>query len=183
MSKLLPNKRRVRDRKIRKLTLPKSADEFFALPEQSQTDYEKSLRVLSKMRTEGLSLKQGTKQADIKLAIVRGIAGRNLKPRSNSSYAVSKTDSLLRVMMMPTSEGMREISLRNSRQASTLGRYSDAVQKYIRTGDASELRKFRHKILTDASGVKFSLITEQKELDRLGSAGVLSFEQIYARSA
>src|SRR5690348_12081686 len=115
-------KRRNRGNKSLKIAPPKTADDFFALPEQVQNKYEKSLRVLAKMRTEGLSLKQSAKQAGIKPAMVRGIARRALKPRSNGSYAVTKTDSLLRVMMIPTREGMREISLRNSGQASTLAK-------------------------------------------------------------
>ena len=165
------------------LRAPRTADDFFALPEDRQEDYEKSLRVLAKMRTEGLSLKQSAKQAGIKPAMVRGITGRTLKPRSNGSYAVSKTDSLLRVLQIATPDGTREIATRSWRDASRLGQYWDAVNKYIRTGDDSRLKKFKGKYIRDANGEKVPLITDENELKRLGSAGVLSFESLYARSA
>jgi hypothetical protein len=184
MSKSLPNKRRVRDRKIRKLTLPKSADEFFALPEQFQTDWKKSLDVISKMRTKGLSLREASRDKDIKInpRTVPPLAGRALKKRSNGSYAVTERDSLLRVLMIPTSEGLREIAVRDSRQATKLGRYSDALQKYLRGDDSSSLEQFRGQFVKDASGTQIPLITDLKELSRLGSAGILSFESLYARS-
>mgnify|MGYP001552693203 FL=1 len=135
------------------------------------------------MRADGLSLKKAAKQEGVAPRTVTRLAGRALKKQRNRSYTVTKTDSLLRVMMIPTSDVIQEISLRDSRQASALGRYSDAVQKYSRTGDASDVTKFRRKTVTDASGARVPLITDLQELDRLGSAGVLSFESVYARSA
>lgn len=64
-----------------------------------------------------------------------------------------------------------------------LGQYWDAVNKYIRTGDDSRLKKFAGKQIRDAKGEKVPLITNLKELNRLGSAGVLSFESLYLRAA
>jgi hypothetical protein len=84
--------------------------------------------------------------------------------------------------MIPSSAGPREIAIRNSRQASLLGEYWSAVQKYLETGDSSAVEKFQYKHITDASGKKVPLLTDLAELDRLGSAGVLSFESLYARS-
>ena len=141
------------------------------------------LRVISKMRSDGLSLKKAAKEVGVSPRIVTKLGRQALKKRKNRSYSVTDRDSLLRVVMIPTSEGMREISLRDSRQASTVARYSDAIGKYIRTGDASGLKKFRGRFVRDASGVKVPLITDLAELNRLGSAGALSFESLYARTA
>ena len=63
------------------------------------------------------------------------------------------------------------------------GEYWNAVHRYLSTGDASRLVNFRGKHITDAQGEKFPLLTDREELDRLGSAGVLSFESLYARVA
>lgn len=76
----------------------------------------------------------------------------------------------------------REIAVRGSRQATLLGEYWNGVRKYLTTGDASGLKKFRGKKIRDTDGDQIPLITDLTELNRLGSAGVLSFESMYARS-
>jgi hypothetical protein len=88
----------------------------------------------------------------------------------------------LRVLVIPTPKGLREIGTRDSRQASKAGKYSAAVQRYLQTGDDSALAQFRGKHIVDATGKRVQLLTDLDELDRLGSAGVLSFESLYARS-
>ena len=90
---------------------------------------------------------------------------------------------LFRSLAIPTTDGVREIAIRDSRQATSLGKYWVAVQKYLQTGDASALKKFRRTRITDASRRRVPLIIDQTELDRLGSAGVLSFESLYAKVA
>lgn len=177
------NNRGKKARIRKRVSAPRSAEAFFAQPEEFQDDWEKSLRVLARMRVEELSLRKAAKQEGISPRTVTGLAGRALKKRSNGSYAATKTDRLLRVLQVPTPEGVREVATKSSRDASTLGQYWDAINKYIRTGDDSRLRKFAGKQIKNANGEKISLITDHKELNRLGSAGVLSFENLYSRSA
>ncbi len=85
-------------------------------------------------------------------------------------------------MNLPGRRGLREIALDDSREASFVGKYWDAVGLYLQTGDASGLREFRRKSVWDVKGERFELLTDLNELDRLGSPGVLSLESIYARS-
>jgi hypothetical protein len=89
----------------------------------------------------------------------------------------------LRVLAVPTDKGTQEMALRSSKQASLLGRYWDAVQRYLQTGDDTALQSFSGKSVTDESGHRFDLISNSGELSRLGNAGVLSFESLYAKSA
>ena len=79
-----------------------------------------------------------------------------------------------------TIEGRKEIATRDSRQASLVGGHWAAVQKFIQTGDDSALLKFAKKRIVDARRKRYPLLTDLKELERLGSAGVLSFESMYA---
>jgi len=88
-----------------------------------------------------------------------------------------------RILLIPTREGVREISVSDAREASQLAKYWNAVHKRLATGDATVRRKFHGKYITDAKGKQHPLITDLDELDRLGSAGVLSFETLYVRSA
>jgi len=83
--------------------------------------------------------------------------------------------------MIPTPQGPQEITVRGLRTASQLGRYWVAVHKYYETGDVSGLQRFRGQSITAVGGKKYPLLTELDVLDRLGSAGVLSFESLYAK--
>jgi len=87
------------------------------------------------------------------------------------------------VLAVPTVDGTREVALRDSRQASILGRYWDAVQRYLQTGDASAIQKFQGKRITAGNRARIPLLTDLDQLSRLGNAGVLSFESLYARVA
>lgn len=54
----MKGRKQQRKRKLKHFRPPRTADEFFALPEEFQTDYKGALRVISKMRSERLSLKK-----------------------------------------------------------------------------------------------------------------------------
>jgi hypothetical protein len=82
--------------------------------------------------------------------------------------------------LLPSPHGIERLC---RRQASLLAEYWVAVQRYLETGDASALRKIRRKTITDSNGKRVRLIKDLAELDRQGSAGVLSFESIYAKVA
>jgi hypothetical protein len=87
------------------------------------------------------------------------------------------------VLVLPAPNGLIEIAVLDSKEASLIGRYWAAVHKYLETGDASALQRIRRKTITDADGKRIRLIKDLAELDRLGSAGVLSFESLYAKAA
>jgi hypothetical protein len=162
---------------------PRNADEFFAKPEEFQTDWEDMLRVIKRMRADSLSLRKAAQQEGVSPQVVTQLSGRALKKRNNRSYAATHRDSLLRVVLLPTSSGMRELALRDSQAASLVGRYHAAVKEAVLFGHYSGLREFKGRTVKDASGIRIPLITDPDELVRLASAGVLTFNSIYARSA
>jgi hypothetical protein len=132
------------------------------------------------MRAEGLSVQRAARDYGIDPRTVIRLAGSALRKAANGRYAAKPTDRLLRPLVIPTREGLREIVVRGSHQASQIAGYSNAVQKYVATGDDTALRKFVGKHIIDASGSRIPLLTSLAELDRLASAGVLSFESLYA---
>ena len=162
---------------------PRTAEQYSALPERTQDIWNRVAHVVSKMRADGLSLRQASREFELDPRTVLRWGGPALRKRRNGRYAAKASDRLLRLLMVPTHKGPREIAVRDSRQASQLAEYWDAVHKYLETGAASALRKFRGKRITEASGTQVPLLTDVVELDRLGSAGVLSFESLYARVA
>jgi hypothetical protein len=139
--------------------------------------------VIAKMRADDTSLANAARDFGIDPRTVIRWGGPALKKNTNGRYTAKKSDRLLRVLFLPAEYGTREIATRDSRQASLIGQYWDAVQRYLQRGDDSALRKFRGVRIRAASGESIPLLTEPEELDRLGNAGVLSFESLYARSA
>src|SRR5262249_23710887 len=98
----------------------------------------------------------------------------------NGRYVATKTDHLLRVLPILMHKGKQEVATRDSRQASLIGSYWSAVQRYLQTGDDSALLKFKKIRIVDASGKRHRLLTDLAELSRQASAGVLSFESLYS---
>ncbi len=133
------------------------------------------------MRADGVSLKQASRQFGVDPRTVLKFGKSALRKRASGRYAAKASDRLLRVLAVPTIEGTREVALRDSRQASILGQYWDAVQRYLQTGDASAIQNFRGKRITAANRVRIPLLTDLDQLNRLGNAGVLSFESIYPK--
>jgi len=86
-----------------------------------------------------------------------------------------------RKLRIPTREGLREITVSDSHEASLVGRYWNAVKRYLETGDASAIQKFTGKHITDANGKRILLLTNLEEMDRQANAGNLSFETMYAK--
>jgi hypothetical protein len=162
---------------------PRTADEYFSKSEHFQDKWNRVTHVISKMRDDRVSLQQASREFALAPRTVIRWSGSALRKRTNGQYAAKVSDRLLRVLVIPQSEGLREIGVPDSRQASQVGAYWGAVQKYLETGDSSGLRKFKRKRITDANGTRIPLLTELSELDRLGSAGVLSFESLYAKAA
>lgn len=134
------------------------------------------------MRADGTSLRKAAREFGIDPGQVTRLARSALRKQKNGRYVARKTDRLLRVLSVLSAEGKREIALRDSRQSSLLGRYWDAVQHYLQTGDHSALKRFQGKKIKDANGKRHLLLTDLDQLNRLGSAGVLSFESLYGKA-
>ena len=160
---------------------PRTSQQYFARSERFQDRWSRVAHVISKMRAEGVSLRQASREIRIDPRTVVRLGGSALRKRANGRYAAKASDRLLRVLRVPTRKGPRPIAVRDSRQASQLAEYWNAVHRYLETGDASALQKFRRTRITDATGTRVPLLTDLDELDRLGSAGVLSFESLYSK--
>lgn len=174
------DRKKSRSRTARSRTIaPQTSKQFFARTEQFRDTWNRVTHVISRMRADGVSLKRASREFGLSTSTVIRLAKSALRKRKGR-YAAKPTDKLLRLLVIPTRKGLLEIAMRDSRQASRVGEYWAAVQKYLRTGDASAIEEFRRRGITDASRKRISLLTNLEELDRLASAGVLSFESLYA---
>ena len=158
-------------------------EQFFALPERDQEVILAMPGAVSLMKSNDLSASAGARAAGIPPRVFIDRARSALHKLENGRYAAKPNDHLFRaVIVVSQSRGPVEVATRNFREASKAGKHSAAVQRYLETGDDSALRRFRGKYIIDAEGKRVALLTDTDELDRLGSAGELSFESLYVRS-
>lgn len=161
--------------------MPETTAEFFAMPQVAQDTYQDVLKAISKSKNEKISLTRARKEVGVSRWHLYRF-GRKALRKVNGRYVVKSHDTLLRVLIILTPQGLSEAAFRDSRQASILGKYWAAVELYLDTGGASALRLFEGHSVTDAEGKQIPLITDLRELERLGSAGVLSFETLYVKA-
>lgn len=153
-----------------------------AKPKASQNTLDRVNRVVRRMRSDGLSLRKAAQESKVAPRTVIKRAVSALRKRKSGRYAAKNSDRLVRLLMIPTPQGPMEIEVRGLKAASLLGRYWVAVHKYYETGDKA-VQKFSGEFITATDGVTYPLLTDLDVLNRLGSAGVLSFESLYARGA
>ncbi len=142
---------------------------------------ERALAALVLMRRQKLSLSAAAKAEHTNPRTVKRFVGSALRQEDpRGRYKPTAHDRIPRELRIPTPEGVQTVVVRDSRQASKLAEYWAAVHRYLETGDASAVQKFHGESITDANGRQVPLLTDLDELDRLGNAGVLSFESLYA---
>jgi hypothetical protein len=162
---------------------PRSAEQYFAKPPRFREVWNRITQVITKMRSHKISLQQASLELGVDPRTVVRHCAAALRKSANGRFAAKSSDRLLRVLVIPSHVGTREIAVRGSRPASQLAKYWAGVQKYLQTGNTSGVKGFRGTKIVDANGHQISLITDLRKLDRLGSAGIFSFESIYARVA
>ena len=165
-----------------KQTAPRTESQYQAKPERFKETWDRVLSVISKMRSDKVSLTKASHDTGISPRTVTKWGKSALRKQKSGKYAAKISDNLLRLITIPTPQGRRDIAVRGSKQASLLGEYWNALHWYLQTGNATRLKAFQGKHITDANGVDVPLSIDLAELNRLGSAGVLSFESLYART-
>jgi hypothetical protein len=160
-----------------------TVDQFFALRERAREIQIAVANSVSLMRSDNLSASAAARATGIAPSTLIRRSGSALQKLENGRYATNPHDDLVRVVIVVSeSNGPIEVATSDSREASKAGKHSAAVQRYLETGDDSALRRFEGKHIIDAQGNRVALLTDLDDLDRLGSAGELSFESLYARS-
>lgn len=173
-----------RRRKLRRAPLPRTEQELASKPNRFQDAYSKTKEVLRRMRTDrSLSVRKAAAEFDIDPRKVIRIGSSGLRRRKNGRLAVRPDDKLLRTVVIETSEGRRDITVRGFKQASLAGQHANAIRIRAFTGEAGAIKEFHGKHIIDASGNKVEFLTDLSQVDQLADAGVLSFESLYSRSA
>jgi hypothetical protein len=162
---------------------PKRLQDFSSKPKVFQDEWVRMTHVVTRMRAGRVSLARASKEFGISSKKVSKLGSSAIRKGKNGKYVAKSRDTLLRILVVPASNGLIEIGVRDSRRATKVAKYWAAVQKYLETGNVIPLRAFEGAVIPIAGGGQFSLITDPVQLRVLGSAGVLSFETLYAKTA
>lgn len=162
---------------------PRTAEELFARPKRFQDLWNRVVQVPTEMRAHGLSLAQASRKFGVSPKTVLRLAGSAFT-KKRDRYRAKPMDRLLRVLVIPGKKGLREIVLRDSREASLIGHYWSALDRALGPAeDTAAFRKLPRKTVKDDKGRRFRLLTNLDQLKRQASAGVLHFESLYGRRA
>jgi len=139
---------------------------------------ERALDALSLMR-KGRSLRVAAKEAHTTAQTIRRYLPRALDQIAGGRYVAKAFDGYERTLYMLTAQGKIAVTVRGSRAASRIAQYWVAVDHFLKTGKTNLLYSFRGQSVR-AGKVAYPFITNPNTLRRLGYAGEVSFEDLYA---
>lgn len=177
------NTRKQHSHKRARIAVPKTLEQYLAKSDRFQVQWNTVAHVISKMRSDAVSLRKAASEYGIDPRTVVRLGGSALKKAANGRYTAKRSDGLLRVLAIPTVRGITEVAVLGSREARRIGEYFRAVRQFIRTGDSSALLPFLGKSVKAADGSLVPFITDPMLLRRLGRAGEFAFESLYGRAA
>lgn len=151
----------------------RSAASFARLTSRERAAYSRTLEALGEMR-RGRSLTAASRNAGTTPGTVRKYAGATIK-RPGARYALGR-DRLYRPVTVLTNTGKETLSL-GRRDSTTVSRHWNAVGRYLKQGDSSELERFR-----GVSMGGYELESDLDVIDELAARGELEFESIYELS-
>jgi hypothetical protein len=134
-----------------------------ALNPKEKLTREKSLEVLSEVRRNKKSLTQASREKGISIKTV--MQHTNAFKKIGNRWMPKTYDRISRVMKINTAGKVKSIEINDSRTASLIGRYHNAVKKYIDTGDTRELARFEGKAVKDVNGNLYTFETDTEALD------------------
>jgi hypothetical protein len=134
---------------------------------------ERALFALRDMRRKGLSLPAAVERWGITLDIARRYVGSALR-KVRGEWRPTPFDRIPRTLNFLTPEGPIVVTVRDSRTASLIGEYMNAV----RTRSVPALARFRRRSFR-AGGKVHRFVTDVDLLDRLDDAGLITIEGLY----
>lgn len=140
----------------------------------------RALHALAKMRREGVSLAAASRLAHIKPGTVLRYVGTAVRQdRPGGRYRSAAGDKFRRDLQIPTSLGPIRVPVFGTKAARKISKYANAINHYLRTGDASRLKPFKGKTIR-VGRKRVELITDLATLSLLAEAGALRLDQLYA---
>lgn len=138
---------------------------------------DRALAALGDLR-RGQSLTAAADSAGTTVPTVLRHVGRAITQLPNGRYEAKPWDRFQRSVRILTASGPERITVKDSRTASKIGRYWNAVDNFVLNGDSEALENFSRKFF-QVNGVKHEFLTDLGLIERLAFAGEISFEDLY----
>lgn len=122
----------------------------------------KSLEVLSESRTTKKSLTKIAKQKGISLKTV--LHNTNAFKKVNRRWIAKRSDKISRSMTINEKGKKISIEINDSRHASIIGRYHNAVKEFLNTGNRKKLSEFSKIKIRDNNKKFHSFETRSKKI-------------------
>lgn len=164
----------------------RTSKQLDALSEIEYDKREDALEVLRLMRREGLTLRKAVRQVKNEMPgsrVTERAVLKYAKPaltKHRGKWMAKKSDRLIRRLKFLTPQGIEVIDVKDSRIASELGEYWNALGSYAK-GDSSALRRFRGRSVT-VGGRTFKYLTSPRKLDELMEYGETHIDSLYERA-
>ena len=121
-----------------------------------------SLEVLGTSRKSNQSLSKIAKNHGISVRAV--IKSTNAFKKINGKWVPKKFDKISRVLKINEKGQEKSIEIKDSRIASVIGSYHNAVKIFLNTGNVEQLQKFKKKKIKDSSGNIHHFETDHKKI-------------------
>jgi hypothetical protein len=139
------------------------------LPRRSQSARDRALAALRSVR-HGATLSHAAHDNGVTTRTMWRYVGRELvQDRQGGRIRATKSDRLVRYLVIPGPDGPREITVRGSKTATEFARYKAAVNRFLR-GDHDALAAWHGK---EIAGIE--LITAGRTLKSLAEKGLLPY--------
>lgn len=141
----------------------------------------RALDALSLMR-RGLSLTAAATEAATTPETVRKYVGRAIEQLPNGRYQAKPWDRFERSVRILTPDGPERITVKDSRTASKIGRYWNAVADFLVRGPTEPLEAFASQTF-QVDGEQYGFITDLDLIERLAFGSEISFEDLYTHTS
>lgn len=139
----------------------------------------RALEALGLMRSKHRSLARAAREVGSTPRTIKRHIGSALFKTEAGRYRAQPSDHFVRSLRFLVPDGQIVLAVRGSRQASVIGGYFAAVERYLKTGLDDELNKFAGKSLR-IGRTAYPFVTDLDLIERLGNAGEVRFEDLYA---
>ena len=147
----------MRDNKRRNLSEPSRQKPIHKKRWEDLTSRQKrirrtSLEVISSLRKSSnkKSLSKTAREKRITPSTV--IKNTNAFRKVNKKWIVKKRDNIPRPMTINENGQSKTIQVKDSRNASKIGKYNHAAKAFLKTGDSAKLQQFKNKKVKDIDG-------------------------------
>jgi hypothetical protein len=166
-----------------KFTPVRTLTAWNALPAAKQDVHRNVVQAVADMRRNPkLSLRQAATDNNTTPGTVQKYAGSVIRRGPGRRFTVAPSDRFYAPVHFYTAQGRVTIGTTDSRARSKIGRYMNAVDRYLKTGLTDHLKEFRGQSVR-VQKVQYPFITNPRALDRLANANEISFEDLYARAS